>query len=337
MRVGRWVAVLTVVAASVGFRATGTMQAPPKVGGDVEVTHFGIVTRDIDATLREFTRVMGFPVAPVSQYPIDMPDGRKAVTRMAALSFPNFRLEILQPIDQHGPYHDHLQQFGMGIQHTAFNITAGNIEELKQGMEQKGGRWVLGAPKGTFAYLSFRPTLGTTFELVRGTGAAGPVAPPVPSDGSLPPLAALPVTHIGFAVKDFDAAAREFADVLGVTAPRAMDYKDSQYPPGAAWNPSAYLRLGTWRQKNIGIELIQSVGRPTPWSEFVEQQRGTAAQHIAISVGDRMDEMIKDLQAKGGTWTNGRPGGNYAYLDFMKTLGLVLELNGTSKSAAAPR
>ena len=34
-------------------------------------------------------------------------------------------------------------------------------------------------------------------------------------------------------------------------------------------------------------------------------------------------------------WTNDKPGGNYAYLDFMDTLGLVFELNGTSKSAAA--
>ena len=45
--------------------------------------------------------------------------------------------------------------------------------------------------------------------------------------------------------------------------------------------------------------------------------------------------MIADLVAKGGKWTNGKPGGGYAYLDFMDTLGLVFELNGTSKSAAA--
>ena len=337
MRVARWAAVLTVAALCAGWSAIATMQAPPTVGADVEVTHFGIVTRDLDATLREFTRVMGFPAAPVSQFPIDMPDGRKATTKLAALSFPNFRLEILQPIDPHGPYYDHLQQFGMGIQHAGLNVTSGNIEELKQAMEQKGGRWVLGAPKGTFAYLDFRPTLGTTLELVRGTGAGGPAAPSVPTDGSLPPLASLPVTHIGFAVKDFDSTARDFANVLGVTAPRAMDYKDSQYPPAAKWNRDAYLRLGTWRQKSIGIELIQSIGGPTPWSEFVEQQRGVAAQHIAINVGDRMDEMLKDLQAKNGTWTNGKAGGNYAYVDFMSTLGVVLELNGTSKTAARQR
>jgi hypothetical protein len=85
----------------------------------------------------------------------------------------------------------------------------------------------------------------------------------------------------------------------------------------------------------MGVEVIESVGRPTPWSEYVQRQKGTAAQHLAINVGNRMDETIRDLTAKGGAWTNGKPGGNYAYLDFMDTLGIIFELNGTSKSAAA--
>jgi catechol 2,3-dioxygenase-like lactoylglutathione lyase family enzyme len=333
MRPHRLIFVLAVAAACAGLRTIGAMQALPKVGADADITHFGIVTPDIDRTIREFVRVMGFPTPQVSEYPVDMPDGRKAVTRVAAVSMPNFRLELLQPMGKIGPYYEHLQAFGLGIQHTAFNVTA-SIEELRKGMEQKGGRWVLGAPNGSFAYVDFRPTLGTTFELVRGTGAPGPNPPAIPTDGSLPPLAALPVSHIGFAVTDFDRVAQGFADVLGISAPKAIDYKDSQYPPNSKWNPSAPLRLGLWPQKNAGVELIQSVGGPTPWSEYVQTQKGTAAQHVAINVGDRMDEMIKDLQAKGGQWTNGKPGGNYAYLDFMNTLGLVLELNGTSKSAA---
>ncbi len=83
----------------------------------------------------------------------------------------------------------------------------------------------------------------------------------------------------------------------------------------------------------MGLELIESVGGPTPWSEYVARHKGTAAQHLAINVGDKMDEMIRDLRAKGGKWTNGKTGGAYAYLDFMDTLGLIFELNGTSKSA----
>ncbi|MGE3578254.1 MAG: hypothetical protein AB7I25_07320 [Vicinamibacterales bacterium] len=55
---------------------------------------------------------------------------------------------------------------------------------------------------------------------------------------------------------------------------------------------------------------------------------------MAINVGTMMDEQIADLQQKGGKWTNGKAGGGYAYLDFMDTLGLIFELNGSSTSAA---
>ena len=64
--------------------------------------------------------------------------------------------------------------------------------------------------------------------------------------------------------------------------------------------------------------------------------RPSAAQHVAIDVGTRMDETIRDLQAKGGKWTNGKEGGAYAYLDFVDSFGLAFELNGTARPAAAP-
>jgi hypothetical protein len=143
----------------------------------------------------------------------------------------------------------------------------------------------------------------------------------------------LNVTHVGFAVTDASAVGARFGDALGIAAPKVIDYKDSQYPPDAKWNKSAYVRLAVWNQGGTGMELIESVGGPTPWSEFVARQKGPSAQHIAIDVGNRMDETIADLLAKGGRWTNGKPGGNYAYLDFTDTLGLIFELNGTSKSA----
>jgi hypothetical protein len=145
----------------------------------------------------------------------------------------------------------------------------------------------------------------------------------------------LPVSHVGIAATDTAAVSGTFAKLFGIAPPRVIDYKDAQYPPDSKWSPSAYLRLATWSQGGTGIEIIESVGSPTPWSEYVKQHKGTAAQHIAFNVGNRMDEMIRDLVAKGGKWTNGKPGGNYAYLDFTGTLGLVIELDGTSKSAAA--
>ena len=150
-------------------------------------------------------------------------------------------------------------------------------------------------------------------------------------------MASLMVTHVGFGVTDAEQVSKGYADAFGFTAPRLGSYTDSQYPPDSTWNEAASLRLASWRQGDIGIELIESVGGPTPWSDYVARQLGSAAQHIAINVGDKMDEMIRDLQMKGGTWTNGKAGGNYAYLDFMDTLGIIFEINGTSKMAAESR
>ena len=157
----------------------------------------------------------------------------------------------------------------------------------------------------------------------------------MPPGEALPSLGALPVTHVGFAAANADTTAGLLAQLLGLMRPNVTEYKDSQYPPDSKWNSRASLRLTMLTLGGGGVEVIESVGGPTPWSEHVTRHHGTAAQHIAINVGNRMNEMIRDLTAKGGKWTNGKPGGSYAYLDFTDTLGFVVELNGTSKSAGA--
>jgi len=329
-------ALIVVAAAVVGLSVRATLTAQGTELAAARVTHVGVVVPDMDAALREYVRVMGFRVPTINTYPIPMPDGRKAEFKLATLRMPNFFIEVIQPVNTVGPYYDHLQAHGMSIQHMGVAVSdAGSIDDLRSALEQKGGRWTLGTKGTTYAYVSFESTLGATVEVVKGAGGAGEPAPALPAGDALPPLAALPVTHVGFAAIDTAAVVNGFAKIFGIAPPKVMDYKDAQYPPAAKWNRDAYLRLAFWNQGGMGVEVIESVGRPTPWSEYVQRQKGTAAQHLAINVGNRMDETIRDLTAKGGAWTNGKPGGNYAYLDFMDTLGIIFELNGTSKSAAA--
>jgi catechol 2,3-dioxygenase-like lactoylglutathione lyase family enzyme len=298
-----------------------------------QVNHVGIVVTDVDAAVQQFVRVMGFAPAKPMTISVPMPDGRKAEIKFATLFMPNFHIEVVQPLNHQGPYYEHYQKHGMSIQHMGLAIPdASHVDELRAGLEQNGGQWTLGSKGGTFAYVGFEQTLGTSFELV--TDRTAP-APPKPAGDALPPLASLPVTHVGLAAVSAAAAVDTFVKILGNQPPAFRDYKDAQYPPDAKWNPSAYLRLAFWNQGGMGIEVIESVGGPTPWSEYVQRQKGTAVQHVAINVGNRMDEMIRDLVAKGGRWTNGKAGGNYAYLDFMDTLGLIFELNGTSRQASS--
>ncbi len=283
---------------------------------------------------------MGFtaPKPPVAG-PRDMPNGQKTDIKLANFYMPNFQIDVIQPVSPIGPYYNHLQRFGASIQHVGFDVT-GNVDTMRAALEQKGGTWALGLKGNVFTYVDFQSTLGTTIELLNRPGGRPnnlPAPPVAPAGALLPPLGSLRVGHIGFAATDTDAVGRRFAEVLGIQPPRAVDYKDSQYPPGSTWNRDAYLRLSSWRQGDLGMELISSIGGPTPWSEYVKRTRGPAAHHISIEVGDRMDETIRDLQMKGGKWTNGKAGGNYAYLDFTDTLGLTFELNGTSKSASGAR
>ena len=37
---------------------------------------------------------------------------------------------------------------------------------------------------------------------------------------------------------------------------------------------------------DVNIELIQSMGKPTPWSSHIDHQKGTSIQHIAVGRGD---------------------------------------------------
>ncbi len=300
-----------------------------------KVNHVGVVVKDIDQTLKEYQRIMGFPAAKPATYPLPLPDGRKVEVKLATLYMPNFHIELTQPVSAFGPYHDHLAAHGMSIMHIGTVNAPGenrSVDQMRQALEAKGGTWTLGEKGGFYALVTFQKALGTTIEIAKQDVTRGP-APAVPAGGALPPLGALPLTHVGWAAADSGAASAAMAGLFGAAAPKLMDYKDSQYPPSHAWNLAAPLKIG-FHNQGVGLEFIQSVGGPTPWSDYVARQKGTAPQHLAINVGDKMDEQIADLQKKGGKWTNGKAGGGYAYLDFMDSLGLIFELNGTSKSAA---
>jgi catechol 2,3-dioxygenase-like lactoylglutathione lyase family enzyme len=323
------VAALVLASRPEGLRAQATELATAKVN------HIGIATPDIEKTIKEYQRVMGFGPVKATTIPLPLPDGRKAEIKLATFYMPNFHIELTQPVSQYGPYHDHLRAHGLSIMHVGTIVEGpnGSVDAMRQALEAKGGTWTLGEKGSFYAFVNLANSIGTTIEVGKQNPQKG-MAPAVPPGDALPPLGALPATHVGWAAADAAAASAAMAGIFGAAAPKIMDYKDSQYPPNHAWNMAASLRIGFHMHQGTGLEFIESVGGPTPWSEFVARHKGTSPQHLAINVGARMDEQIADLQKKGGKWTNGKAGGGYAYLDFMDTLGLIFELNGSSRSAA---
>jgi methylmalonyl-CoA/ethylmalonyl-CoA epimerase len=136
------------------------------------------------------------------------------------------------------------------------------------------------------------------------------------------------VVQIGLIVRDIEATARAYAALLGVDVPAwsltgPLEEAHTRYrgEPTAARAKLAFFRLG-----NLQIELIEPVGGPSTWREFLDTH-GEGVHHIAFTV-EGMQEQVAGLEAHGmplaqrGDYTGGR----YAYIDSSEQLKVILEL-----------
>lgn len=322
--------------------------AAPQIGSS-PLYAIGIVTADGKATAAHYQRILGIRAAglaellpklspPPGQQPpraaqsspgVVDPSGQKVDFSMSVALLRDFYVKIFEPISDNGPYREHLRKYGMSMQDCQI-YTPGDMKAIREDLVRKGGRWVLGSPTDFWTYVDFQETLGTTLEpinmlnrfpftVVDGAGAA--------------PLGSMPVTQIGFAVADARKAAGAYGTVFGIPAPSVSTVRDLAFPPNSPWSKSARLRVAKWQQGSVGIELTESVGGQTPWSEFVHKSGGNAGFSIGFDVGERFEEFFGDLQAKGGKWVYGRPSGPEALFDFTDVIGLAIKITGTSKAA----
>ncbi|HTX91750.1 MAG TPA: VOC family protein [Anaerolineales bacterium] len=136
------------------------------------------------------------------------------------------------------------------------------------------------------------------------------------------------VIQIGIIVKDAEKTAGQYAEVFGIPKPAVVPIADDAFAntqfhgePSRAKGKAAFFDLGP-----IQMELIEPVGAPSTWEEFL-RTRGEGIHHIAFSTAD-LGEAGKFLASKGmetvqsGAWD----GGQYAYIDSSKQLGTILEL-----------
>ncbi len=136
------------------------------------------------------------------------------------------------------------------------------------------------------------------------------------------------VTQIGIVVKNIEKTARAYADVFGVEVPPviltdSVEKAHTQYydEPSPAQAKLCFFHFG-----QVAIELIEPVGRPSTWHDFLDAH-GDGVHHIAFQIKG-MDEKLAYLAGKdipliqGGDYTGGR----YAYADAEASLGVALEL-----------
>ncbi len=136
------------------------------------------------------------------------------------------------------------------------------------------------------------------------------------------------VVQIGLIVKDAQKAAKQYAEVFGIPVPEVVplaadSFADTRFRGEAstAQGKGAFFKLGP-----VEMELIEPVGGPSTWAEFLETH-GEGLHHIAFKTED-MGAAQKFLASKGleTIQTGGWDGGQYAYVDGMDQLGTILEL-----------
>ena len=299
-------------------------ERPPRIGM-APITRVGVVVRDVEASARAFSEILGVPVTPARTGTIQLPDNSTAEIRSATFALPNVDVQLDQPVSSRGPLYEHLETFGPGMQYLEIPVTDG-VDAMRARLQEKGGTWTAGALGGDYAFVDFRHTLGATIKVVN------PPLPEAASNISSAParptaLGTVPLAHVSFAVRDYDEAVTALADILDI-APVRAGRVDIVYPRGHPWQPDAQVDVATLRLQNTGIEIVEPLTTPSPWAESVETQRGNAMHHFGFNVDriDQVEESVRFLLGKGGRWTVGGPKNFYAYVDFADTLGLTLEI-----------
>jgi methylmalonyl-CoA/ethylmalonyl-CoA epimerase len=142
------------------------------------------------------------------------------------------------------------------------------------------------------------------------------------------PLRSSVITQIGFIVRDIQKTSRDFATFLGVDVPKITETE-----PYSASNAEfrgqpteGRAKLAFFRFKNISLELIEPIGGPSTWQEFLEK-KGEGVHHIALKMKGADQKFIEGtglgikLEQKGDY-----PGGCYKYLNATESLKIMLEL-----------
>jgi methylmalonyl-CoA/ethylmalonyl-CoA epimerase len=137
------------------------------------------------------------------------------------------------------------------------------------------------------------------------------------------------VVQVGIIVRDIEKSLDAYCEIFklqqrpGVTQVDPVEKSKMEYKgaPSGALAKLAFVPMG-----QVTIELIQPVGGPSTWQEFLDAN-GEGVHHIAFHVKGT-EQVVRFLNGKDiplvqqGQYT----GGMYSYLDSAPQLGVILEL-----------
>ncbi len=124
------------------------------------------------------------------------------------------------------------------------------------------------------------------------------------------------IDHIAIAVKDLEASARTFEQILGVPPTRIQEV------------PTEKVRVAFFPFSGAEIELVQGLGTGNPVANFIAR-RGEGIHHICFEVDD-LPGTLDRLAAAGVPLLDrtGKPGacGQVAFLHPKGANGVLIEL-----------
>jgi methylmalonyl-CoA/ethylmalonyl-CoA epimerase len=136
------------------------------------------------------------------------------------------------------------------------------------------------------------------------------------------------VCQVGLIVRDIERSIETYSRVFGIPKPGIIvtDGPEIAHTRFRGEPTDARAKLAFFEMGQVSLELIEPIGGPSTWREFLDE-KGEGVHHIAFIVKDT-DEVMRSLEGEGvgvvqqGDYTGGR----YTYMDSTSTLGIVLEL-----------
>jgi methylmalonyl-CoA epimerase len=139
------------------------------------------------------------------------------------------------------------------------------------------------------------------------------------------------IVQIAIVVRDVEKYAKNYAEFFGVEVPEIIisETEDKAKTRYHGRPTKARVKQAFFRFDNTLIELLEPVGGPSTWKEFLDNN-GEGVHHIAFEVKG-MDDRIAEMRDRGidviqqGRWTT-YTGGRYVYFDSNDRLAVMLEL-----------
>jgi methylmalonyl-CoA/ethylmalonyl-CoA epimerase len=136
------------------------------------------------------------------------------------------------------------------------------------------------------------------------------------------------ICQVGLIVRDIERSIEAYSRVFGVPKPKFIvtDGPEIAHTRFRGEPTAARARLAFFDMGQVSLELIEPIGGPSTWQEFLDE-RGEGVHHLAFLVKDT-DQVVAFLEGNGigviqqGDYTGGR----YTYVDSESALGVVLEL-----------